>query len=238
VAALKPETRTVLLKVGVAVLTNGLLKRGLRNQFLHGITPVARNMPPMAGPAFTLRFIPAREDIDTLATLARPDNPQRRALEACPPGGVLVIDTGNNTRSASAGDLMIGRLKARGCAGIVTDGGFRDIPGVIKVGLPAYQRRTSPPATPIGLHSVDFNAPIGCAGVAVYPADVVVGDSDGVVILPASLADELALEALETATYDEFAEQRIAAGRSIIEIFPPGADVLREYDEWKKSRGQ
>jgi regulator of RNase E activity RraA len=125
--ALKPETRALLLQVGVAVLTNGLLKRGLRNQFLHGIVPVAPDMPAMAGPAFTLRFIPAREDIDTLEALRRPDNVQRRALEVCPPGGVLVIDTGNNARSASAGDLMIGRLKVRGCAGIVTDGGFRDI---------------------------------------------------------------------------------------------------------------
>ena len=236
-AALKPETRALLLKVGVAVLTNGLLKRGLRNQFLHGVKPVAPAMLPMAGPAFTLRFIPAREDIDTLAALGRPDNIQRRALEACPPGCVLVIDTGNNLRSASAGDLMIRRLKVRGCAGIVTDGGFRDIAGVIKVGLPAYQRQSSPPATPIGLHSADFNVPIGCAGVPVYPADVVVGDNDGVVVLPASLVDELAKEALETATYDEFAEQMITAGRSIMEIFPPGKDVLREYDEWKKSRG-
>lgn len=235
--ALKPETRALLLKVGVAVLTNGLLKRGLRNQFLHGISPVAPGMPAMAGPAFTLRFIPAREDIDTIEALRRPDNVQRRALETCPPGGVLVIDTGNNARSASAGDLMIGRLKVRGCAGIVTDGGFRDIAGVIKVGLPAYQRRASPPATPIGLHSADMDVPIGCADVAVYPGDIVVGDGDGVVVLPAGIAEELATEALETATYDEFAEQRIAAGRSIIDIFPPADDVLREYREWKKSRG-
>ncbi len=235
--ALKPETRTLLLKVGVAVLTNGLLKRGLRNQFLHGIVPVAASMPAMAGPAFTLRFIPAREDIDTLEALRRPDNVQRRALEACPPGGVLVIDSCNSARSASAGDLMIGRLKVRGCAGIVTDGGFRDLAGVIKVGLPAYQRQASPPATPIGLHSTDLEVPIGCAGVAIYPGDIIVGDSDGVVALPAGIAEELATEALETATYDEFAEQRIAAGRSIMDIFPPADDVLREYQEWKKSRG-
>jgi regulator of RNase E activity RraA len=149
---------------------------------------------------------------------------------------VLVIDTGNNARSASAGDLMIGRLKVRGCAGIVTDGGFRDIAGMIKVGLPAYQRRASPPATPIGLHSADLDVPIGCAGSAVYPGDIVVGDNDGVVVLPAETAEELAMEALETATYDEFAEQRIAAGRSIMDIFPPADDVLREYQEWKRSR--
>jgi regulator of RNase E activity RraA len=234
--ALKPETRGQLLKVGVAVLTNGLLKRGLRNQFLHGIAPVTPNMPAMAGPAFTLRFIPAREDIDTIEALRRPDNVQRRALEACPPAGVLVIDSFGSARSASAGDLMIGRLKVRGCAGIVTDGGFRDIAGVIKVGLPAYQRQASAPATPIGLHSADLEVPIGCAGVAVYPGDIVVGDRDGVVVLPAAMAEELAAEALETATYDEFAEQRIAVGRSIMDIFPPATDVLREYAEWKKSR--
>jgi len=148
-----------------------------------------------------------------------------------------VIDACNDARSASAGDLMIGRLKVRGCAGIVTDGGFRDIAGVTKVGLPAYQRQASPPATPIGLHSVDFEVPIGCAGTPVYPGDIVVGDSDGVVILPAALADELAVEALETATFDEFAEKQIAAGKSIMDIFPPSESVSREYEAWKKSRG-
>jgi regulator of RNase E activity RraA len=234
---LKPEIHALLVRVGVATLTNGLLKRGLRNQFLHGIMPVAPSLPTMAGTAFTLRFIPAREDIDTLAALARTDNAQRCALEACPPGAILVIDTGNNARSASAGDLMIGRLKMRGCAGIVTDGGFRDIQGVIKLGLPAYQRQVSPPATPIALHPVDFDVPIGCAGVAVYPGDVLVGDAEGVVVLPAGIAEELAREALEIATYDEFAERRIAAGRSIIDIFPPSHEVMHEFREWKKARG-
>ena len=235
-SGLQPETRGLLQKVGVAVLTNGLLKRGLRNQFLRGIAPVAAGMPAMVGPAFTLRFIPAREDIDTLAALRRPDNVQRRAIEACPPGSVLVIDACNDLRAASAGDLMIGRLKYRGCAGIVTDGGFRDIEGVIKVGLPAYQRGPAPPATPIGLHSVDFQVPIACAGVPVYPGDIVVGDRDGVVVLPAEMAGELAVEALETATYDAFAEARIAAGGSIMDVFPPSESVLREYEAWKKAR--
>jgi len=234
---LKPDTRALLAKEGVAVLTNGLLKRGLRNQFLHGLAPVSTGMPPMVGPAFTLRFIPAREDIDTLAALRRPDNVQRRAIEACPPGGVLVIDAHNNVRSASAGDLMIGRLKVRGCAGIVTDGGFRDIAGVIKVGLPAYQHAPAPPATPIGLHSVDFDLPIACAGVAVYPGDIVVGDRDGVVVLPAAIAEELAIEAQETFAYDEFAEGKIAAGGSIMDVFPPSDPVQREFDAWKKARG-
>jgi regulator of RNase E activity RraA len=236
VAELKAETRALLEKVGVAVLTNGLLKRGLRHQFLHGIVPVLPSRAAMAGPAFTLRFIPAREDIDTLAALRRPDNVQRRAIETCPAGAVMVMGTGDNFRSASAGDLMIGRLKARGCAGVVTDGGFRDIAGVIKVGLPAYQRQPAPPATPIGLHSVDFEVPIACAGVPVYPGDIVVGDGDGVVVLPAAMAEELAFEALETATYDEFAETRIAAGGSIMDVFPPSDDMQRQYEAWKKGR--
>ena len=235
-AELKTETRDLLERVGVAVLTNGLLKRGFRNQFLHGLAPVSTTMGAMAGPAFTLRFVPAREDIDTLAALRRPDNVQRRAIETCPPGGVLVIDAGNDTRSASAGDLMIGRLKVRGCAGIVTDGGFRDIAGVIKVGLPAYQRQAAPSATPLALHSVDFDVPIACAGVAVYPGDIVVGDRDGVVVLPAALADELALEAAETAAYDEFAEAKIAAGLSIMDVFPPSEAMVSEFAAWKKTR--
>jgi len=235
-AGLKPETKALLEKAGVSTLTNGLLKRGLRNQFLHGIAPVDGRLGAMVGPAYTLRFIPAREDIDSLGAFGRPDNVQRRALEECPVGAVLVIDAGNVSRSASAGDLMIGRLKARGCAGIVTDGGYRDLAGVVRVGLPAYQRQTSSPATPIGLHSADVEVPIGCAGVAVYPGDIVVGDAEGVVILPAAMADELAQEAAETAAYDEFAEEKIAEGRSILDIFPATEEVRREYDAWRKGR--
>ena len=236
-SALKPETRALLEKANVAVLTNGLLKRGLRNQFLHGIAAVAQGLPPMIGPAFTLRFIPAREDIDSVAALRNADNVQRRAIEACPAGSVMVVDACNQARSASAGDLMIGRLKMRGCTGIVTDGGFRDVAGIVKVGLPAYHRQASPPATPIGLHSADYEVPIGCAGVAVYPGDVVFGDGDGVVVLPAAMVDELAAEAVETARFDEFAEQKIAEGRSIIDIFPPSEAVQGEYAAWKKTRG-
>jgi len=222
--------------VSVAALTNALLKRGLRNQFMHGLSPVAPALPTMVGPAFTLRFIPAREDIDSLTAMRREDNAQRRAFETCPSGSVMVIDAGDGARAASAGDLMIARLKFRGGAGIVTNGGFRDLAGVLKVGLPAYQRQPSPPATPIGLHPVDCDVPIGCAGVAVYPGDVVVGDNDGVIVLPAEMADELATDALETATFDEFAERQIALGRSIMDVFPPSDAVLLEYESWKKTR--
>jgi regulator of RNase E activity RraA len=233
--SLKPETRALLEKVSVASLTLGLLKRGLRNQFMYGLTPVAPISTTMVGPAFTLRFIPAREDIDSLDALRRADNVQRRAFEECPPGSVLVIDAGDGARSGSAGDLMIGRLKVRGGAGVVTNGGFRDLQGVRKVGLAAFQRQPSPPATPVGLHPVDFDVPIGCAGVAVYPGDIIVGDSDGVVVLPAEMADDLAIEAMETTKFDEFAELQINLGRSIIDVFPPTPEMLLEYEGWKKT---
>lgn len=233
---LSPATRTALQKANVAVLTNGLLKRGLRNQFMYGVSPVAPDLPTMVGPAFTLRFIPAREDIDSIGAMRHVDNAQRRAFETCPPGSVMVIDAGDGARAASAGDLMIARLKVRGGAGIVTNGGFRDLAGVRKVGLAAYQRRPSPPATPVALHPVDLEVPIGCAGVAIYPGDIVVGDGDGVVVLPAAMADELAAEATEAADFDAFAEQQIVRGRSILDVFPPSDEVLAEYRAWKKTR--
>jgi regulator of RNase E activity RraA len=235
--ALAESTRTKLAAVSTATLTTVLFKRGFRNTFIQGIHRINPGAAQMVGEAYTMRYIPAREDLDHLGVFEDRSHPQRKGIEECPAGHVFVIDSRRNPAAASAGGILVTRLWKRGAAGIVTDGGFRDIAGVIKVGLPAYQRRASPPATPVGLHSADMDVPIGCAGVAIYPGDIVVGDNDGVVVLPVGIADELATEALETATYDEFAEQRITAGRSIMDIFPPADDVLREYQEWKKSRG-
>lgn len=230
------DTLSRLKRVSVSTLTNCLLRRGLRNQFMHGVQPLAHGLPNMVGPAFTLRFIPSREDLDTMANYQLDTHVQRRAMEECPPGAVLVVDSRGDSRSASAGDLLIGRLKARGCAGIVTDGGYRDLPGIIRTGLPAYQRQTASPATPITLHPADLNLPIGCAGVAVYPGDVIVGDTEGVVVIPADLADEIAVEALQAAEYEEFAEEKIAEGRSIFGLFPATEESRREYEIWKKGK--
>ena len=189
-----PHVFDMLRVVNVATLTNCLLARGLRNIFLHGIAPVGPIAGNMVGEAFTMRFIPAREDVDTMAAYASSEHVQRRAVEECPAGAVLVIDARGDARAASAGDLLIARLKARGAAGIVTDGGYRDIPGVLRTGFPAYQKQTASPASPIVHHAADLNLPIGCAGVAVYPGDIVVGDSEGVVVFPAKYAEEVAAE--------------------------------------------
>src|SRR5882724_7437506 len=173
---LSPATRDGLSRVGTSTLTGILSRRGLRNMFLQDVWPIRPDMPRMVGSAFTMRFIPARED--KTATGRGPV--QQRAMEECPPGHVLVIDSRGDPRAASAGDLYIGRLAARGCAGIVTDGGFRDSEGILKTGLPTYQRRPTSPPSPIVHYPIDLNLPIGCGGVAVYPGDVIVGDCDGV----------------------------------------------------------
>lgn len=234
---LSPQTAQLLAQVNVSTLTNCLLKRGLRNQFLHGVRPVATEGGNMVGPAFTLRFIPSREDLDTMAMYQSETHVQRRAMEECPAGHVLVVDSRGESRAASAGDLLIGRLRARGCAGIVTDGGYRDLPGVVRTGLPAYQRATASPATPIALHPADLNLPIGCAGVAIYPGDIIVGDTEGVVAIPAHLCAEIAEEAFATMQYEEFAEEKIAEGRSIYGLFPATEESRRDYDRWKAARG-
>ena len=226
------ETRTQLANAGTATIANVLLRHGLRNTVPLGLRPLAPTQPPLVGPAYTLRFIPAREDIDSLAGYADNSHLHRRAIEECPPEHVLVIDAGRNATAASAGDLMIARLMARGVAGVVTDGGFRDTPAIRETGLPAYQRCSAPPATPITLHPAELNGPVGCAGVAVYPHDVIVGDGEGVVVVPAHLAAEVAAEAEEATAYEAFAEHEIAQGRPLLGLFPATEASRGEYRTW------
>jgi regulator of RNase E activity RraA len=233
---LKPETRDMLLRVGTSTLTGVLNRRGLRSHFLQDVSAIRADIPRMVGPAFTMRFIPSREDKDGPTSKTR-STIQPQAMETCPPGHVLVIDSRGDARAASAGDLYVGRLKARGCAGIVTDGGFRDTDGVFKTGLPAYHRRPSSPPSPIVHRPMDLNLPIACGGVAVYPGDIIVGDKDGVVVIPPEIADEVAKEATDTQLYEDFAEIEVAKGRSLTGLFPiAGDDAKRDFEAWKKAR--
>jgi regulator of RNase E activity RraA len=229
---LSPATRAKLSRVGSANIANALLKRGLRNTYMLGIAPLSPDQEQLVGPAYTLRFIPAREDLDTMANYGRTDNLHRRAIEECPPGYVLVIDTSGSADASSAGDLMAARMRKRGVAGVVTEGGYRDTPAIRKTGLPAYQYRAAPPATPIAMHPVELNHPIACAGVAVYPGDVLVGDGEGVVVIPRHLVDEVADDAVDAVEYEAFAEMEIARGRTIFEVFPATEASRREYDGW------
>jgi regulator of RNase E activity RraA len=233
-AELSGKTREALAHVGTSTLTGILSRRGLKNMFMQEVWPIRPDMPRLVGLAYTMRFIPARED--------KARNPaagpiQQQAMEGCPPGHVLVVDARGDPRAASAGDIYCGRLKARGCAGIVTDGGLRDTDGIFKTGLVAYHRRPSSPPSGIVHQPVDLNLPIACGGVAVYPGDVIVGDCDGVVVIPPDVADAVAEEAVATTLYDEFAEAEVARGRSLIGLFPGTSDeAKRDFEAWKKTR--
>ena len=237
-AELSEKTRQALMRVATSTLTGALNRRGLRSMFMQDVWPIKDGIPRMVGPAFTMRFIPSREDKDGPNAKGPRSNIQPQAMETCPPGSVLVVDSRGDARAASAGDLYVGRLKARGCAGIVTDGGLRDSEGIFKTGLPAYCRRPSSPPSPIAHHPVDLNLPIGCGGVAVYPGDVLVGDADGVVVIPPDIVDEVAEEALATTLYEEFAEEEVANGRSLTGLFPVvGEEAKRDFEAWRKRRG-
>jgi regulator of RNase E activity RraA len=233
---LQSDTRQALLRVGTSTLTGLLNRRGLRSMFMQDVWPIRPDIARMVGIAFTMRFIPSREDKDGPGAPGR-GNIQRQAMETCPPGHVLVVDSRGDARAASAGDIYVGRLKTRGCAGIVTDGGLRDTEGIFKTGLPAYHRRASSPPSPIAHHPCDLNLPVGCGGVAVYPGDIIVGDCDGVVVIPPEIADEVAQEALATTLYEEFAEQEVAKGRALPGLFPvAGEDAKRDFEVWKEAR--
>ncbi|CAM3444885.1 ribonuclease activity regulator RraA [Paracidovorax anthurii] len=237
--ALDPRTREQLLRVSTATLCTALFKRGLRNQFLQDVHPLRAGRPNMVGEAFTLRYIPAREDLNTIGVFQNPDHPQRKAVEDCPPGAVLVIDSRKDARAASAGSILATRLMKRGAAGLVTDGGFRDTPDIAQLDMPAYHQRPSAP-TNLTLHqAIDINVPIGCGDVAVFPGDVVVGDSEGVIVIPAHLAGEIAAEATEMTAFEDFVTERVQDGQTIIGLYPPTDPRTPEaFAAWRKERGR
>lgn len=219
----------------IATIANVLLKHGFKNVVLRGLTPLDSNVERMVGPAYTLRFIPAREDLDSMDNYALDENIHRRAIEECPSGSVLVIDANGSTEGSSAGDVMAARLRYRGVAGVVTDGGFRDNSGVKDTGLPAYSAGVATPATIIALHPIELNCPIGCAGVAIYPGDIIVGDADGVIVVPAHLAEEVSKTAYDVAQYEAFVDLQIVKGRSIFGLFPATEESRAEFDAWVTS---
>lgn len=237
--ALKPETRALLAKVSIATLCTALFKRGLRNQFIQDVRPLNPALPNMVGEAFTLRYIPAREDLNPISVFADRAHPQRKAVEQCPPGAVFVIDSRKDARAASAGGILVSRLMKRGAAGVVTDGGFRDSPDIAKLPFPAYHARPSAPTNITLHHAIDINVPIGCGDAPVFPGDVLVGDGEGVVVIPAHLADEVAAEATEMTAFEDFVQERVLAGQSILGLYPPTEEASREaFAAWRLAHGR
>ncbi|MFB9054466.1 ribonuclease activity regulator RraA [Formosa undariae] len=229
------STREKLQKVSTATLATALFKQGLKNQFIQGVKPLAEGKPNMVGEAFTLRYIPAREDLNPITVFKDPKHPQRVAVETCPKGSVLVMDSRKDSRAASAGSILASRLMVRGAAGMVTDGGFRDSSEIAKLEMPSYHQTPSAP-TNLTLHqALDINVPIGCGDVAVFPGDVLVGDDDGVIVIPADLADDIATEAINMTLYEDFVTERVLAGHTIIGLYPLTKEENREaFELWKK----
>lgn len=241
---LNADTRAKLMTVSTATLCTALYKRGLRNQFIQDVRPVntdlQRTLPNMVGEAFTLRYIPAREDLNPIAVFQDRNHPQRVAIEQCPPGAVMVFDSRKDARAASAGGILISRLMVRGCAGVVTDGGFRDSPDIAALPFPAYHSRPSAP-TNLTLHqAMDINVPIGCGDVAVFPGDVMVGDNEGVFVIPAHLADEIATEAVEMTVFEDFVIDQVQHhGRSIVGLYPPTDPQTKDdFTAWRARQGR
>lgn len=233
-ATLSNATRDKLKSVSTATVATCLFKKGLKNQFIQGVHPLKKGRPTMVGEAFTLRYIPAREDLNPITIFQDPKHPQRVAVEQCPQGHVMVIDSRKDTRAASAGSILITRLMVRGAAGIVTDGGFRDSAEIAALDFSSYHNKPSAP-TNLTLHqALDINVPIGCGDVAVFPGDVILGDDDGIMVIPAHLADEVAEECIKMTLFEEFVLEQVQNGKSIIGLYPlTNEKVKEEFEEWK-----
>ncbi len=236
---LSAENRTRLARVSTATLSTALFKRGLKNMFIQDVRPVGTWKQNMVGEAFTLRYIPSREDLDSIEVFKDPAHPQRKAVEDCPPGHVMVIYSRKDARAASAGNILVTRLMKRGVSGIVTDGGFRDSPTIAELPFAAYHNRPSAP-TNLTLHrAVDINVPIGCGDAPVFPGDIVVGDGEGVIIIPAHMANDIAEEAHEMTAFEDFVEEEVMKGESIIGLYPATKEETQvKFKAWRQVKNR
>ncbi len=235
-ASFSPQSRELLAKVSTATLATALFKLGFRNVFLQDVGLLNPKAPRMVGEAYTLRYIPAREDLDHIGVFEDRLHPQRKAVEEIPRGHVMVIDSRKDRRAASAGNILITRMMMRGAAGVVTDGGFRDCPDIAKLDFPVYCVAPSAPTNLIRHHAVDINVPIGCADVPVFPGDIVVGDGEGVVVMPRHVADKVAEEAARMTLFEDWVESRVRAGASTFGLYPPSPEIRAEFEAEMKKR--
>lgn len=236
-AGLSIETREKLKNISTPTIATCLFKKGFKNQFIQEVKPLQLGKPTMVGEAYTLRSIPAREDRNPITVFRNADHPQRVAVENCPAGHVLVIDSRKDARAASGGDILVTRLMVRGVAGIVTDGGFRDSANIAKLAIPAYHSRPSAP-TNLTLHeALDINIPIACGDVAVFPGDVLVGDDDGIMVIPAHIVDEVANECIEMTLFEDFVLEKVQQGNAVIGLYPSTDEKwVAEFELWRKQK--
>jgi regulator of RNase E activity RraA len=237
-AHVSDEVLARLARCTAGSLTTQLYIKGIRQPVLHGITPLNRKVKPFAGRAYTMRFIPAREDIDTygnLVTKPHHDHLQWVGVEQLQPGDVLVIDSNRDGRAASMGNMLITRMMMRGARGVVTDGSFRDGLELAGMDFPVWCTGVTNTTRLSYHHVADLNVPIGCAGVAVYPGDVVHGDGDNITIIPAQWAEEMADLCEKRDGIEAYLAMRVKAGEPLWGLYPPGEQTRAEYQAWLKA---
>lgn len=234
-APLAPGVLDKLRQVPTATLATQLFKAGFRNTYLAGVTPLNPHVR-MAGEAATVRFVPAREDLASFEAVATSEYPQRKAIDEIGPGQVLVMDCRGIGAVASAGEILMTRIKVRGAAGAVTDGAMRDYSAIQKMDFPVYSQGMAAPAHVHRHLAVDMNVPIGCAGVLVLPGDIMVGDDEGVVCIPRQAAEKVAQAGLDLEELEAFVLEKIKAGAPLRGTYPPNDAVRAEYEAWKKAR--
>ncbi len=232
---LNPQTVQALSAITTATLTTVLLKKGLRNVWVRGAKPLQPGQPRLVGRAFTLRFVPAREDLATPASWGAPVS-TRAAVEAMPSGCIAVVDAMGVTDAGIFGDILCARMKKRDVAALVTDGVIRDIDGVLSTGLPIWCQGVAAPSSVTGLTFVSWQEPIGCGGVAVFPNDVVVIDSDGAVLIPAALLDDVVAAAIEQERLEGWIMSQVEAGLPLPGLYPPNAENKTRYEAWAQTQ--
>jgi regulator of RNase E activity RraA len=229
-APLDDRTWELLGLPSTATLTTVLSKKGLWNTFITGARPVT-SVTRMVGQAYTLRYIPSRADLDNSLVFDNTNDPQRIAIEQVGPGDVLVIDARGDERAGTMGNILAARMVARGAVGIVTDGCYRDTPAIAEMNIAAYARSPHASTNKTIHHAVDVQLPIGCGGVPVYPGDILVGDEEGVVVIPRQLADEVAVEAANQEHQEDFILSRIEAGEPLLGTYPMDEQAEAAYEK-------
>jgi len=233
--ALDAATRAALEGVTTATLTTVLLKKGLRNVWIRGARPLTERLPARrVGRAFTLRFVPAREDLATPASWASPIS-TRAAIEAMPAGAIAVVDAMGTTDAGIFGDILCARMHKRGVAALVSDGVIRDLAGVLGTSLSVWCQGASAPASVNGLTFVGWQEAIGCGGVAVMPNDVIVADGDGAVVIPAALLEEVVGTAVEQERLEGWIMGEVDAGVALPGLYPANEATRARYDAWSKA---
>jgi regulator of RNase E activity RraA len=236
---LAPTTLEMLRQVSTATLCTQLSQQGFRNVFIQGSSRLTKAPDGnLVGPAYTIRNIPAREDLDELAAFRNPDHPQRKSIESIPAGHVMVVDCRGEKRAASGGEILTTRLMKRGAAGLVSDGPVRDSAAIAELPFQVFCAGASAPLHLVHHHAVDVDVPIGCGGVAVYPGDIIVGDNDGVVVIPRHVADSVAAAAKAQERLESFIIERVRNGAALPGTYPPDEKTLAAYQEWLKKRNE